>query len=399
MSPMTRILFGVGLALVLLACSVDAHGWMTNPKPRGQYRSPARYAYEEYGPATINPNDPNFVCRSDPDMPRANWLNLRAGQSQSITLQFTAPHVGDCFVYLSYDGDKADSNKKWFKIWQQHDCKSSNNYDITIPSYLPSGEHVVFRWEWYALHAYPKVEYYAQCVDAVMSGSSSGVLPQPQVNIPGHLPVLGGDWDSNTNNYWWPYGSQKMRFTGPALATVSGVVPTDAPATPAPTAKATPAPTSAPTAAATPAPTSRPTSAPTPAPTSAPTVPPPTQAPAPATQAPTVRPPIPQPTTRPPAASVKLSVTASASEWWFAVQVVGQRAEEVAKVEVKDSGCVEDYEPMSNDWADVWVFDPNGEALVFPLTVRASLPSGSSITFVVNSLPATTVDSGSVFAY
>lgn len=81
------------------------------------------------------------------------------------------------------------------------------------------------------------------------------------------------------------------------------------------------------------------------------------------------------------------------------MQVVGQRAEEVAKVEVKDSGCVEDYEPMSNDWADVWVFDPNGEALVFPLTVRASLPSGSSITFVVNSLPATTVDSGSVFAY
>lgn len=56
-----------------------------------------------------------------------------------------------------------------------------------------------------------------------MTGSSSGSLPQPQVNIPGHLPKLVGGFLSRDNNYWWPYDNQAMFFTGPAVATLNGL--------------------------------------------------------------------------------------------------------------------------------------------------------------------------------
>jgi len=372
---MTRFLLGVGIALVLLACSVDAHAWMTNPKPRGQYLPTPKPAYQEYSPATRDPDDVAIVCRNDPVMPKANWLPLQAGKSQSITLQFNALHVGDCFVYLTYDGDKPISEMKWFKIWEQHECKNNNNYEIPIPSYLPSGDHVIFRWEWYALHVYPTVEYYAQCVDATISGSATGSLPQPQVNMPGHLPHLSGDPASNTNNYWWPFDSQPMKFTGPALATLNGQ--------PAPTSTPTQKPTS----------TSAPTAAPTvgPNPTAAPTL-----RPAP-TPVPTSTP---RPTTAPvvaPTQSVKLTVLPGSGTWWLAVEVTGHRSEEVVRVQIKDSANYGQFTDMANEWGSTYFLEAGAQGIVFPATVQASLPSGSSLSFFVNGPSATVIDSGTVF--
>jgi len=322
-------------------------------------------------------------------MPKASWLPLQAGKSQSITLQFNALHVGDCFVYLTYDGDKPVNEMKWFKIWEQHECKNSNNYEIAIPSYLPSGDHVIFRWEWYALHVYPTVEYYSQCVDATMSGSATGSLPQPQVNMPGHLPHLSGSPSDNTNNYWWPWDTQSMKFTGPALATLNGQ--------PVPT-KPTSAPTQKPTnAPATSAPTQEPTS-PTerPAPTSAPT-----QRPA-STTAPTTAPTnAPRPTTPPvvaPAQSVKLVVLPGSGNWWLAVQVSGHRSDQVKKVQIKDSGNFGEFTQMANEWGDVYFLNAGEKGpITFPATVKASLASGSSLSFFVNGPTATTIDSGAVF--
>lgn len=401
MSLTSRILFAVGLALVLLSSCVDAHGWLAYPKPRGQYLAEPKRNDQEYAPATIDPMNSNVVCRNDPVMPKASWLPLTAGQSQSITIEFNALHVGDCFVYLTYDGDKPMEQQKWFKIWEQHECKNNNNYNIPIPSYLPSGDHVIFRWEWYALHVYPTVEYYAQCVDATMAGSSMGSLPYPQVNMPGHLPKFAGqyigDGAQNTNNYWWPWDNQPMFFTGPKLATLNGQ---SNPATSAPvaTAKPTSAPaTSAPVTAApvTAAPTVKATSAPA-------TAAPATAAPVKATSAPiSTAPPATAPTSRPsapsaPSQSVKLNVLSSSSTWWFATTISGHRAAEVVKVELRDDGCFGDWTKMDNGWGDVWVFTPSQE-ITFPVTVKASLASGSSLTFTVNRLPATSVDSGSVF--
>lgn len=276
------------LVVLLGAVYVDAHGWMTNPKPRGQYLG--KRSDQEFAPAALDPMDPNMVCRGDnTPIPESQRRTLVAGQKLNINVEYNAKHPGDCFVYLTYDGALPDAQKKWFKIWQKHECDKNDMDTITIPSYLPSASHAIIRWEWYALHVMDAgrgtVEFYVQCADAFILGASNGRLPQPQVNIPGHLPKL------DSSSYWDPYNSRNMFFTGPALATVDGVVPTNP--TTAPTEKPTNAPTQRPTSApATPAPTQRPPTAPTTRPsnpTVAPTNPPPVATPAP-TSAPT-RPP------------------------------------------------------------------------------------------------------------
>merc|ERR1712137_363992 len=43
---------------------------------------------------------------------------------------------------------------------------------INLPAWLPAGE-VILRWGWHAVHPYPNIEYYADCVDAkILAGAS-----------------------------------------------------------------------------------------------------------------------------------------------------------------------------------------------------------------------------------
>lgn len=265
----------VALLAVLLCVSVlevSAHVWLSSPQPRGQYLTPKKYSHEEYAPTAGNsPSNIDFVCRQDPVAPEANWVSLTAGQSVPITISWNAPHPGDCFVYLTYDADKPVAEMKWFKIWEKHECQGINSASIPIPDYLPSSTHVIFRWEMYALHVYPTVEFYAQCVDAKITGVSGGRLPSPQVNMPGHLPAGGTD----NGSYRDPYNGNPPAkfFTGPVVATLDGAtIPPSATVTP--TTKAPTLPPGA-TAAPTVAPTNTPTLAPevTAAPTAVPTLP------------------------------------------------------------------------------------------------------------------------------
>lgn len=77
------------------------------------------------------------------------------------------------------------------------------------------------RYEWYALHVWPSIELYVDCVDVRIVGSASGQLPSPQVTIPGHLPLDGGS--STSPKYRNEYDSSiAFFFTGPLLATLSG---------------------------------------------------------------------------------------------------------------------------------------------------------------------------------
>jgi hypothetical protein len=96
---------------------------------------------------------------------------------------------------------------------------------------------------------------------------------------------------------------------------------------------------------------------------------------------------------------VKLSVEPGAGVWWFSLTFAGSRADEITKVELKDNGNFGTFKSMKNEWTDVWYFNPEAQGpLSFPITVKASLPSGSSVSFVVNGLPSKTVDSGALFA-
>jgi len=158
-----------------------------------------------------------FVCRDDAG---GNPLaTITAGSQTNIKWSLTALHVGDCFLYLTYDLALPDTQKRWFKIAQWLDCKAYNGQDVpvNIPSYLPACTHCIMRWEWYALHLYPgSVEYYTQCVDVAINGAATGSLPTPQVTIPGHLPTAPTAYRDP-----WTAGAPQF-FTGPALASLGG---------------------------------------------------------------------------------------------------------------------------------------------------------------------------------
>lgn len=218
------------LVVLGLICYVSAHGRFSSPPYRGLFQKDW-YTYMDNAPTkdasgNNSPNVPEFVCRKNNAMPAANYTTITAGSNLNIQMTFEAAHVGDCFLYLTYDADKPETDMKWFKIWQQHECKDYNqvNVPVKIPDYLPSSSHAILRWEWYALHVYPEIEFYAQCADVKVNGITNGVLGTPMVSIPGNLPPAKAA--DGTSNYRDPYnqhdGKMQEFFTGPALAVAGG---------------------------------------------------------------------------------------------------------------------------------------------------------------------------------
>jgi hypothetical protein len=227
------------------------------------------------------------------------------------------------------------------------------------------------------------------------------------------VPLVDGRWTAYFDMQLAVSFAARTCTAPPSAPSIPTSAPTSAPVTSAPTSAPTVKPTSAPTPAPTVKPTSAPTPAPTVKPTSAPTVKPTsapvTSAPTPAptvkpTSAPVTSAPTSAPTARPPTAatsapinSVKLNLYQGSSAWWFAASLTGARAGEVNKMEIKDSGTVTSFKEMTKGWSEVFVFQPSS-GIVLPATIRATLPSGSSLSFTVSSFSSTVIDSGVQFA-
>jgi len=147
--------------------TAQAHGRLVSPVPRfgtgsnnGAENAPVAFASDEW------------VCRhTGPVTPVTQ--EITPGGTLDLTWDFGAAHVGDCAVYLSYDVSSTRAEQKFFKIANLPKCKDNNNQvvTITIPDWLPAGQ-VVVRWDWYALHQHPAVEFYSQCYDAMVTGTN-----------------------------------------------------------------------------------------------------------------------------------------------------------------------------------------------------------------------------------
>merc|ERR1711879_1084892 len=118
---------------------------------------------------------------------------VTAGQSLNMRWTLTAKHWGDCSVYVGY-GDAAVNgmgdekrDARFFKIANVPDCRqfSEQDYEIDLPSWLPAGQAVI-RWEWYALHMHPVIEFYVQCADVIIESDSTLTADQ----LPSY-PVVG----------------------------------------------------------------------------------------------------------------------------------------------------------------------------------------------------------------
>jgi len=240
-----------------------------------------------------------FSCRNDPpkkangdleDPPTTVW----AGEEMDVMWLTSADHVGDCAMYVSYDYDFEGDNIKnmeWFKIANWKDCKSIEEQDneITVPDWLPAGR-AVFRWDWYALHVHPSIEFYAQCADVEVmgSGNSLEVSQVPKYSMMGLYPEKDGA-EGWTQGWRYGYGDETW-MTGPPCACKSdplnnceytksadvteGYIAKNTLSSDSCTGSTNAAPSPNPTPQPTPQPTPSPVVAPTAAPVVAPTLPP-----------------------------------------------------------------------------------------------------------------------------
>ena len=128
-----------------------------------------------------------------------------------------------------------------------------NRWTITLPSWLPSSDHAVLRWEWYSVQQVVDIEFFVSCVDVHISGTSetyeSAVAKiSPTVAIAGATDHLPSDVTAYRKAYDGEFG--RSYLVSPSIATYSGKVPAAPPALPAPPPSAsTPTPSVAPPSA------------------------------------------------------------------------------------------------------------------------------------------------------
>lgn len=153
------------LALATLFGGADAHGRMTRLRTSTQTVWTRKGPGYENNPVRSNKSS-QFICRNSPKKPQ---ITIVAGNTIEVEWTFTANHLGDGALYLSYGDDK------FFKIANFPEMNLSNNqfHTVNLPAWLPSAEHAVLRWEWYALHVFPTIEFYVQCTDVKIKAGSS----------------------------------------------------------------------------------------------------------------------------------------------------------------------------------------------------------------------------------
>mmetsp|Transcript_25363 Transcript_25363/g.28215 ORF Transcript_25363/g.28215 Transcript_25363/m.28215 type:complete len:272 (+) Transcript_25363:49-864(+) len=194
------------LIWIALFVVVSGHGRLTVPTTRDMQAG--KPIYQMHAP--VLPVGGQFTsehrCR---DIPfhgvTTTWT---AGETYKTEWFFESAHPGDCFFYLSFDDEKT-----WMKIAQIRDCHLITSYDLLIPEWVPNGDKVVLRWEWYALQQVVNVEFYLQCADVKIVGGQPGqVRWDPVVTIPGNLPLDA----SKYRKVYEP--NAPFFFTGPAMA-------------------------------------------------------------------------------------------------------------------------------------------------------------------------------------
>jgi expansin (peptidoglycan-binding protein) len=100
-------------------------------------------------------------------------------------------------------------------------------------------------------------------------------------------------------------------------------------------------------------------------------------------------------TTAPSTGTVKFQQHSDSSAWWFAVAVSGVDASKISKVELKDSNSVTSFSALaSTDWG-YYTFSTTGVALVAPVNVRVTTTDGQTATATFNDFTGSSVASAS----
>ena len=166
---------------------------------------------------------------------------LVAGQTFEIEWNLQANHPGDCALYMSYDEDK-DEPERWIKLFNfvgcagrkgmqdaSHPYEGFDGFTLNLPSWLPSCEHCVLRWEWYAIHTI-MMQQYVTCADVAITGTDEPV----ELFMQKISPILHINGAEHLRGYVRrAYGKNieigEEYILGPAVATYAGQAPPTSP--------------------------------------------------------------------------------------------------------------------------------------------------------------------------
>lgn len=190
--------------------SVFPHGSIEIPITRDITEREEGFQWPRWMPI-FDPTDSAMVCRNLPASDEVSqYVNIKAGEMIDVRYDMQAEHVGPCFFYI---GD--EKKNEWYKIWETERCDEFNYQpiQIKIPEQVPACDQCVLRWEWHALHKRVRgggsLEFFVNCIDVKIE-SDSTCAPCDTISIPGHLP-------SDPNEYWYPYGNDPFKYTGPPI--------------------------------------------------------------------------------------------------------------------------------------------------------------------------------------
>lgn len=162
-----------------------------------------------------------FVCRHATRNTAIPYHKVTAGAPLVLQWAFSAAHVGDCAVYITYDVDKALKDQLYFKIANLFKCKDQNKQDVTItaPPFLPAGK-AILRWDWWGLHQFPSnAEFYSQCVDIDITASTAPILVSQLATYSIINPPIMPANAKEGVGYRDPFNPRSDQFmTGPACA-------------------------------------------------------------------------------------------------------------------------------------------------------------------------------------
>ncbi|KAJ2400994.1 hypothetical protein GGI23_001685 [Coemansia sp. RSA 2559] len=210
------MLFKITAIAAALVASVSAHMTMIDPCPRFSpwcVHEPATLpagAQLDYSIKSPIPAD-GILCKSNTpwSSPVATWT---AGQS--VTVQFYpdgAAHGGGHTQFsVSYDGGKTFAVVYEVLKYMFFNGPSSGNtpevlsYTFTLPKELPNSDSVVFAWSW--VNAIGNREFYMNCADVAITGSSSSSYTGKQMVIADHngyptIPEFNGDYTTGLSYY------------------------------------------------------------------------------------------------------------------------------------------------------------------------------------------------------
>ncbi|KAJ2376784.1 hypothetical protein IW150_001769 [Coemansia sp. RSA 2607] len=142
--------------------------------------------------------------------PAAHWT---AGST--VTVDFH-PHAavhggGHCQFALSYDGGNTfvvihDELRYCFTGGPSSSNTGSKlEYQIALPSDLPSGDKVVFAWAWN--NAIGNREFYMNCADVSIQGKAGGLFSGPQMLVANYgpatpfIPEFNGNYETGIDLY------------------------------------------------------------------------------------------------------------------------------------------------------------------------------------------------------